>query len=92
VAARVEGAGHYDVLQALLVMTRLGLVRDERCRDALDLLEEKRLPDGRWQADGSWWRRPGSSGSNTEVVDWGRGPSEMITLNALRVLTAAGRR
>jgi hypothetical protein len=62
---------HYDVLQALLVMTRLGLVRDERCRDALDLLEEKRLPDGRWQADGSWWRRPGSSGSNTEVVDWG---------------------
>jgi hypothetical protein len=46
---------------------------------------------GRWQADGSWWRRRGSSGSNTEVVDWGRGPSEMITLNALRVLTAAGR-
>jgi hypothetical protein len=27
-----------------------------------------------------------------EVVDWGRGgPNEMITLNALRVLAAAGR-
>lgn len=30
--------------------------------------------------------------SNIEVVDWGRnGPNEMITLNALRVLKAAGR-
>jgi hypothetical protein len=27
-----------------------------------------------------------------EVVDWGRsGPNEMLTLNALRVLKAAGR-
>ncbi len=27
-----------------------------------------------------------------EVVDWGRsGPNEMVTLNALRVLRAAGR-
>jgi hypothetical protein len=34
----------------------------------------------------------GGAGSNVEVVDWGRrGPSEMITLNALRILRAAGR-
>jgi len=37
---------------------------------------------------------PGSKGSlPEEVVDWGRGgPNEMITLNALRVLKAAGGR
>lgn len=29
----------YDVLSALLVMTEMGLVRNPRCRDALDLLE-----------------------------------------------------
>ena len=83
---------HYDVLQALLVLSRLGLVRDPRAADALDEVEARRLPDGRWRPNGYWWLRPGSNGSNVEVVDWGRGgPSEMLTLNALRVLRAAGR-
>jgi hypothetical protein len=83
---------HYDFLQALLVLARLGLARDPRCGDALDLLEQKRLPDGRWRAGEYWWRPPGSDAPNTEVVDWGRGgPNELITLNALRVLTASGR-
>ena len=83
---------HYDVLQALVVIWRLGLIRDARCADALDLLESKRRQDGRWSAARPWWRRPGSSGSNVEVVDWGRAEAnEMVTLNALRVLTAAGR-
>ena len=83
---------HYDVLQGLLVLSRLGLVRDPRAADALDAVEARRGSDGRWRANGNWWRPPGSSGSNVEVVDWGRaGPSEMVTLNALRVLRAAGR-
>jgi hypothetical protein len=83
---------HYDVLQGLLVMSRLGLVADERCVDALELLEQKRLPDGTWAPDGCWWRRPGSKGPNTELVDRGRnGPNELLTLNALRVLRAGGR-
>ena len=55
------------------------------------LLEERRRPDGRWQAGGKWWRPPGSKGANVEVVDWGRGPSELLTLNALRVLRAGER-
>ena len=33
----------YDVLSALLVMAEMGLARDRRCADALDLLERKRL-------------------------------------------------
>ena len=51
-----------------------------------------RAADGLWHADGRWWRPPGSGGATVEVVDWGpSAPSEMITLNALRVLHAAGR-
>jgi hypothetical protein len=82
---------HYDVLQAALVLTRLGHAHDPRLADALDVLEDRRLPDGRWQPGGYWWR-PSANGTSSEVVDWGRGgPNEMITLNALRVLAAAGR-
>jgi hypothetical protein len=83
---------HYDVLQALVVLARMGFAGDPRATDGLDLLEERRLGDGRWRPGSRWWRPPGSSGSNVEVVDWGTGPNEMLTLNALRVLRAAGRR
>jgi hypothetical protein len=82
---------HYDILQALHLLARMGRGRDERAADALHLLELRRLPDGRWRPGGSWWQPPGSSRA-PEAVDWGRGgPSEMITLNALRILRAAGR-
>lgn len=83
---------HYDVLQALVVLSRMGLARDSRAADALELLESRRLVDGRWQAGGRWWKPPGSAGANVEVLDWGRGPSEMLTLNAMRVLHAASTR
>jgi hypothetical protein len=82
---------HYDVLQAVHLLARLDRVRDERAADALDLLEERRLPNGRWRAGAYWWQPPGSPRA-PEAVNWGRGePSEMLTLNALRVLKAAGR-
>lgn len=82
---------HYDILQALLVLSRLGLATDERAGDALDELEQRRRPDGRWNAGTPWWGPLGGTRS-PEVVDWGRtGPNEMVTLNALRVLKAAGR-
>jgi hypothetical protein len=81
---------HYDMLQALVILSRLGLARDLRAEDAIELLEERRLPDGRWRAGARWWKPPGSKGANVEAVDWGRtGQNEMVTLNALRVLHAA---
>jgi hypothetical protein len=80
---------HYDVLQALVVLARMGLARDPRAADGLELLQERRLSDGRWRPGGRWWKPPGKPGSNVEVVDWGSGPSEPLTLNALRVLRAA---
>jgi hypothetical protein len=82
---------HYDFCQALVVLTRMGLVDDSRAADGLDLLEERRLPDGRWRPGGRWWKAPGSAGGNVEVVDWGSGSSALLTLHALRVLRAARR-
>ncbi len=91
---------HYDILQALRILGLADRLKDPRVKEALDTLEAKRLPDGRWRPGGYYWyprgrvRVMGKSPivSNIEVVDWGRnGPNEMITLNALRVLKAAGR-
>jgi hypothetical protein len=82
---------HYEVPQALLVLSRMGLVRDERARDGLDAVVAQRRDDGMWRAGRTWWRKPGSPGSNVEVVDWGRAPYPMVTLNALRILRSAGR-
>jgi hypothetical protein len=82
---------HYDILHALLILSRLGKAADPRTADALGELQRRRLSDGRWQANGCWWKPAGGQFA-PEAVDWGRtGPSEMITLNALRVLRAAGR-
>ncbi len=91
---------HYDILQALVILSRAGKVRDPRASEALDIIESKRHRDGLWHVEGCYWKPKGTSyrmpsgahTSNIEVVDWGRrGPNEMITLNALRVLKAAGR-
>jgi len=90
---------HYDILQALTILSRAGKLDDPRTREALDIVEKKRSPDGLWHPDDYYWnmrRKPVAKTkmmvSNVEVVDWGRkGPNKMITLNALRVLNAAER-
>ncbi len=83
---------HYDVLSALLVIAGGDGCTDSRASDALHLLETKRRPDGRWNAQAQWWRAADSN-TTPEVVDWGSAgePNLMVTLNALRVLAAAGR-
>ena len=83
---------HYDILQALRVLALLGRLNDPRAHEALDVVEGKRLPDGRWGVDIRYWRLSSKLHSGVEVADWGRkGPNEMITLNALHVLKQAGR-
>jgi hypothetical protein len=81
----------YDLLRVLILLMRMGKLDDPRAQDALDELERRRLPDGRWTTDDRWWK-PGAK-ITPEVVDWGEPgePSEPVTLDALRVLTAAGR-
>jgi len=82
----------YDILQALRVLARAGKLKDSRTREALELVESKRTKEGTWHAEGRFWHLGPVSAANTEVDDWGgRGSNEMITLNALRVLTASGR-
>ena len=88
---------HYDVLQALTILHRAGKLGDPRTQEAIDLVESKRGDDGRWRPEGYYWSlkrktRTKIAVSNVEIVDWGRiGPNEFITLNAVRILKAAGR-
>jgi hypothetical protein len=82
---------HYDVLVGLVTLTRSVGLDDERTADALDLVESKRQADGTWRAEGKWWKRPGSKGSNVEAVDWGDVAHEQLTARANEVLRAANR-
>ena len=82
---------HYDILQAMLVLARMGLADDPRCEEAVDLIAAGQQDDGTWRARGYWWKSVGGS-LTPEALDWDRDqPNQMITLNALRVLRAAGR-
>lgn len=86
---------HYNILAGLVVMAEAGFISDPRCRDALDLLESKRLPDGGFPAEESYSRptRPQLSGY-TPVAWGGRSTKKMnlfVTVDALTVLKAAGR-
>jgi hypothetical protein len=86
---------HYDILFGLKVMAEAGFLSDPRCREALDLLETKRLPDGGFPAEESYSRpsRPDLSGYSP--VRWGatsrRSLNPFVTADALYVLRMAGR-
>jgi hypothetical protein len=82
---------HYDLLAGLRTVAAAGSLDDSRTAAALDLLESQRLDDGTWRAEGRWWKRPGSKGSNVEAVAWGETESELLTEQAESVLRAAGR-
>ncbi len=83
---------HYDILHGLKILNLLGKLKDKRCQEALDIIEKKRRRDGTWHAEGYYWNPKGSTSVHRDVADWGRaGSNEWITLNALRVLKAAGR-
>lgn len=81
---------HYDVLQGLVLIARMGLAGDPRTADALDLLRRRRQPDGRWVASSRWWKPPGGTRA-AEAVDWraDEAGDRMVTLRALTVLRAA---
>jgi hypothetical protein len=82
----------YDFLFGLKVMNEAGFLADERCDEALDLLESKRLRDGGWPAEGRFY---GAGAGRRSLVDWGgaskRRTNEWVTADALTVLSAAGR-
>jgi hypothetical protein len=92
---------HYGILYGLKAMAEAGAINDERCRDALDLLESKRLPDGGFPAEGRSYHTPdepptpGRRATGRSLVEWGiadgRSMNEFVTVEALAVLRAAGR-
>jgi hypothetical protein len=86
---------HYDIPCGLKVMAEAGFIGDDRCRDALDLLESKRLPDGGFPAEKRYYRVTEKRAAGREQVDWGgtsiRRLNEWVTADALFVLRAAGR-
>jgi len=86
---------HYDILFALRVMAEAGCLSDERCQDALDILETRRLPGGGFPADEKYYRMSDQKVSQTSRVEWGPAgkdrPNEFVSAEAHAVLHAAGR-
>jgi hypothetical protein len=81
----------YDFLFALVVLAEAGYIDNRRCKDALNLLESKRLPDGGFPCDRKLYRVSRNIKYNrTSLVDWGRASTntrnEFITVDALSVL------
>ena len=72
---------HYDVLRALDHFRRTGDGPDERVSEAVQVVRDKRRPDGTWLLENT---HPGETHFSFEAGD-GR-PSRWNTLRALRVL------
>jgi len=70
----------YNILRGLSVLTKLGYTKDERLKDAVEILLQKRRPDGTWLLESA---PTGRMQVNIETV--GK-PSRWITLQALKVL------
>jgi hypothetical protein len=71
---------HYDILFGLKALAEMGLLGDDRCRDALELLDGKRLPAGGWPAEAKYWSpltataaAPAPARSGTGAVADGQG-------------------
>jgi hypothetical protein len=79
---------HYDYLHGLLMLSRVGALPDKRAEPALDLLRQQQQPDGSWQLEGpQYWK--GRTGLYGDAAAWDKtSASQMLTLNALRVLRA----
>ncbi|MBI5487368.1 MAG: nitrogen fixation protein NifH [Deltaproteobacteria bacterium] len=72
-----------DVLEIALLLLGLGC-RDERLRDAIELVSSRRRPDGRWLLQDTF------NGKFAVDVERKGLPSKWVTLNALRVLRMGG--
>jgi hypothetical protein len=72
---------HYDVLRGLDYLRDAGFVPDARVAEALELVEQKRRDDGRWNLD-----KVHEGAVHFDIDDGVGKPSRWITLRAMRVL------
>jgi hypothetical protein len=85
---------HYNILFGLVVMAEAGYIHDPRNRLALDLLASKRLPDGGFPAEETYYRTTRPNLSGYSLVSFG-GTSKVrmnpfVTTDALYALKSAG--
>jgi hypothetical protein len=84
----------YDAMAGLHILTRAGYVGDERCGDALALLESKLLPGEGWATERRLFTHAAGKDDFThapwEKASRGRA-SLLLTVDALEILRAAGR-
>jgi hypothetical protein len=86
---------HYDILFGLKVIMEAGLIDDPRCQPALELLESRRLEDGGYPADETYYHLSRPNVSGFSPVSWGgvskKKMNPFVTMDALVILKAAGR-
>jgi len=86
---------HYGILFGLKVLAEAGFIGDRRCRDALELLESKRLADRGFPAEGKYYRVSEGAQTGRSLVDWGgvsrKQMNEFVTADTLFVLNKSGR-
>lgn len=85
---------HYGVLPGLKVLAEAGFIGDRRCDDAISLLMGKRLPDGGFPCERTYYRRGRRATSGRSLCDWGVAGhtrmNEFVTVDALCVLKSKG--
>jgi len=77
---------HYDVLRGLDYLRNAGVEPDDRCAEAIGLVEGKRDRDGRWPLENTH-----SGRVHFDMEEGDDKPSRWNTLRALRVLRWSGR-
>lgn len=85
----------YDVLFVLQVMAEIGKIADPRCREALELLAAKQLPDGGFPLEVRNCTTADRVTSRGSFADWGpagaKRSNPFVSIEALWVLGQAGR-
>lgn len=86
---------HYNILVGLHVMSEIGRLGDPRCKDALDLLASKQLPDGGFAAEAKYYQVTDRVVSGVSPVKWGpvgtTKSNDYVSVRALGVLKKAAR-
>ena len=82
---------NYDVLNGLRLMTDLGVNSEERLGDALDFVQSKIRPGGRWVVEHVPIGYPEKRGQPSIKFEKVGEPSKWITLQSLVVLSRIGR-